>query len=329
MRRALPVIVSLLFALSAPPGAALFAQEGLDAEARATLDTARRAIDSFFALDTFTIEHSQTLNQQIGISLGAESVTIDQRIEQQGTTITERQPGSRFDNATSTLDQVITQTIAGSGQEQALTLKQGVDMILLDGRAYLRMTSDDPALAGFFPDGWRDVTGGAEEFPGMEMYNLNQLLRLSNSAFSADVFAVLLDAVTEAETLAPETLDGVAVTRTRLALDPAAAFTGASAAALAEMFNAGALPLDVRGLLNLIFTDEKTRYEITLLLGADGTILYGYDVFLSMDIAIPASLLTDPTLAGAEMSLAQQSVSELRFTGQNEPVSITAPELGE
>lgn len=329
MRRALPAIFSLLLALSALPAATLLAQDGLDAEARATLDTARRAIDGFFALDTFAIEHSQTLDQQIGISLGAESVTIDQRIEQRGTTVTERQPGSRFDNATSALEQVITQTIAGGGQEQSVTLAQGIDMILLDERAYLRVTSDDPALAGFFPDGWRDVTDGAEEFPGMEMYNLDQLLRFSSSTFSADVFAVLLDAVTEAETLAPETLGGVTVTRTRLALDPAAAFTGASADALAEMFNAGALPLDVEGMLDLIFTDEDTRYEITLLLGADGTVLYGYDVFLSMDIAIPASLLTDPTLAGAEMSLAQQSVSELRFTDQNEPVTISAPELEE
>ncbi|MCZ7536039.1 MAG: hypothetical protein M5T61_09010 [Acidimicrobiia bacterium] len=94
MRRALPAIFSLLLALGALPAATLLAQDGLDAEARATLDTARRAIDGFFALDTFAIEHSQTLDQQIGISLGAESVTIDQRIEQRGTTVTERQPAA-------------------------------------------------------------------------------------------------------------------------------------------------------------------------------------------------------------------------------------------
>lgn len=329
MRRALLVIVSLLLALTALPAPMLLAQDGLDAEARAALDTARRAIDGFFALDTFTIEHTQTLDQQIGISLGAESVILDQRIEQQGTTVTERQPDSRFDNAASELDQVITQTLAGSGQEQALTLAQQIDMVLLDERAYLHVTSDDPALTGFFPAGWRDVTHGAAEFPGMQLYDLDQLLRLSSSTFSAEIFAVLLGAVTGVETLAPDTLDGVTVTRTRLALDPAAAFTGASADALRAVFNAGALPLDVNGLLNLIFTDEDTRYEITLLLGADDAVLYGYDVFLSMEVAIPASLLTDPTLAGAEMSLAQQSVSTLRFANQNEPVTITAPELEE
>lgn len=329
MRRTLLIIVALLLALTALPAPMLLAQDGLDAEARAALDTARRAIDGFFALDTFTIEHTQTLDQQIGIRLGAESVTLEQRIEQRGTTVTERQPDNRFDNATSVLNQVITQTLAGSGQKQALTLAQQIDMILLDGRAYLQVTSDDPALTGFFPQGWRDVTNGAAEFPGMELYDLDQLLQFSNSTFSAEVFTVLLDAVTGVETLAPETLDGVTLTRTRLALDPAATFTGASASALRAIFNTGALPLDVNGLLDLIFTDEDTRYEITLLLGADDAVLYGYDVFLSMDVAIPASLLTDPTLAGAEMSLAQQSVSTLRFTNQSEPVTISAPELEE
>ena len=332
MHRKLIGIGCLLLALvAAPLGGALAQDGGFSPEEQAALDTAQSAVESFFTAQSYTVDHTQSLAQEINVSLGAEAITIEQQIDQQGTTTNERQPDSRFDNQTSTLDQTITQTLRGAeaGQEQTLSLAQTLEMIVLDDRAYLRVTTDDPQMAGFFPEGWQDITEGADAFPGMEVYNMEQLLASSSSEFSAEMFAVLFGAVSEIELLEPETIGEATAQRVRLVLDPSAALSGEGANSLREMFNTAALPLDVNGLIELIFTDEDTHYEITLLFGAEDGQLYGYDVTLNMDIAIPAELLTDQTLAGADMSLAQESVSALRFTGLNEPAAISAPLLEE
>jgi hypothetical protein len=332
MHRKLISIGCLLLALIAVPFGAARAQDGgFGAEEQAALDSARSAVETFFTAQTYTVSHTQSLAQQIAVSLGTEAITIDQTIDQQGTTTSERQPDNRFDNQTSTLDQTITQTLRGAqpGQEQTLSLAQTLDMIVLDDRAYLRITTDDPQLAGFFPEGWVDITEGAEAFPGMELYDIEQLLASNSSEFSAEMFEALFGAVSEVELLESETVGDVTARRVRLVLDPVVAFSGEGSASLREMFNAAALPIDVDGLIEVIFTDEDTHYEITLLLGDEDGALYGYDVILDMDIAIPAELVTDPSLAGAQMSLAQQSVSTLRFSNLNEPADISAPPLEE
>lgn len=329
MHRQFIVIGCLLLALIAAPAGAAFAQDGFSPEQEAALETDRRAVDGFFALETYTVAYTQTLHQAIGVSLGAQAITIDQQIEQQGTTITERQAGNRFDNQFGTVDQTVTQTLSGDeiGQEQTVTLTQTLEMIVLDDRAYMRLASDDPQVSAFFPEGWQDITENA--IPGMEMYNMEQLLATTSTAFSAEMFDALFGAVAEIELLEPETLDGAAVERVHLVFDPAAALSGETAGGLRDMFNAAAMPFDVEGLLDLIFSDEDTAYAITLFLGAEDGTLYGYDVVLKMDVAIPSELVTDPSLAGAEMSLAQESVSTLRFTDQNEPAAISAPPLEE
>lgn len=331
MRRQLIVIGCLLLALIAAPAGAARAQDDFTPEQQAALESARRAVEGFFALETYTADHTQMIDQTIGVSLGAEAITIDQQIDQQGTTVTERQSDNRFDNQSSGLEQTIMQTLSGAlpEQEQSMTLAQTLEMIVVDDRAYLRVSSEDPMFAGIFPEGWQDITGGADAFPGMEMYDIEQLLNSTSTAFSEAMFDVLFDAVTEVELLDPETVDGATAERVRLVLDPATAFSGENSAALRDMFNSAALPLDVDGLIDLIFTDEDTTYEITLFLGDEDETLYGYDVILNMDIVIPGELVTDASLAGAEMSLTQDSVSTLRFTDLNEPAAISAPELEE
>jgi len=329
MHRQLIVIGCLLLALIAVPAGAAFAQDGFSPEQEAALESARRAVDDFFALETYTVEHTQALHQAIGVGAGEQTITIDQQIDQQGTTVIERQAGSQFDNQSSTVEQTVTQTLSGDevGQEQIVTLAQTLEMIVLDDRAYLRVASDNPQASAFFPEGWQDITESA--IPGMELYNMEQLLATTSAEFSAEMFDALFGAVTDIELLEPETINGAAVERVRLVIDPATALSGETSGALRDMFNTAAMPLDVEGLLDLIFTDEDTSYEITLFLGADDEALYGYDIVLNMDVAIPGELVTDPSLAGAEMSLAQESVGTLRFTAQNEPAAISAPPLEE
>lgn len=329
MRRTLILLGWLLAALIALPVGAAHAQGDLGADEQAALASARQAVADFFALDTYVTEHTQTLDQTIRVNLGAQAITIDQQIHQRGTTLTERQPESAHDNAASALDQTLTQTLSDGQNEQSLAVDQTVEMVVLDDRAYLRISTADPQLASFYPEGWKDVTEGAGAFPGMELYDIDQLLSLSSTTFSAAMFDAFFDAVSDVETLAPETLDGMAVQRVHLVLDSAAALSGENARALSAIFSPGSLPLDASGILDLIFSDEDTRFEITLLLGADDGLLYGYDVRMNIDIDIPAGLLTDPSLAGAELSLTQESASALRFTNQNEPVVITAPALEE
>ncbi len=331
MRRQLIVIGCLLLALIAAPLGAARAQDGLSPEQQGAVDSARRAVEGFFALDTYTVNHTQSMAQAINVSLAGEGITIDQQIDQQGATTTDRQGDNRFDNQSSTLDQTLTQTLrsADGAQEQSVTVEQTLEMVVVDDRAYLRVSSEDPMLASAFPEGWHDITQGAEAFPGMEMYDIEQLLSTTSTAFTAEMFTVLFDAIAEVEMLEPETVDGMTAERVRLVLDPELAFSGEGAAGLREMFNSAALPLDVEGIIDLIFTDDDTYYEITLLFGADDETLYGYDVILNMDIDIPGEMVTDPSLAGAEMSLAQDSESSLRFTNLNEPAAISAPELEE
>lgn len=331
MHRQFIVIGCLLLALIAAPAGAVLAQDGFSPEQQAALESARRAVEGFFALETYTAGHTQTLDQAIGVSLGAQAITIDQQIVQQGSTVTERQADNQFDNQSGTLNQTITQSLRGSeaGQEQTLTVSQTLELIVFDDRAYLRVSSDNPQVTAFLPEGWQDITEGADAFPGMELYDIEQLLATTSTEFSAEMFDTLFGAVTEIELLEPQTIDGATAESVRLVIDLEAALSSETAAGLRDLFSSAALPLDVDGFIDLMYTDEDTTYEITLFFGAEDGPLYGYDVRLAMDIAIPSELVTDPSLAGAEMSLAQESVSMFRFTNQNEPAAISAPALGE
>jgi len=85
----------------------------------------------------------------------------------------------------------------------------------------------------------------------------------------------------------------------------------------------------VDALIELIFTDDDTTYVLTLWVDDEAGVLHGYEVALEMDITIPSSMITDPTLSGAEMSLAQDSVATLSLVDLNEPVEIAVPPLGE
>jgi hypothetical protein len=113
----------------------------------------------------------------------------------------------------------------------------------------------------------------------------------------------------------------------RLMLDPPLALQGIGAGNLEGMFNAEQSPFDIAGFIELLFTDEDTRYIVDFSIFEDDQTLHNYTERMSTDVLIPSSLITDPSLQGAEMTLVQDVVQTFQPHDYGVPVSIQAPEL--
>ncbi len=174
--------------------------------------------------------------------------------------------------------------------------------------------------------GWHDVTDGAESFPGLALFDLQGLLEIGET-FGPDYLINLFGAVTSVEIQEPETIEGRDVNYYRLALDPALALQGIGAGNLEGMFNAEQSPFDIAGFIELMYSDEDTAYTVNFAIYADDQTLYRYVEEMHTDILIPASLITDPSIQGAEMTLVQDVIQTLQPQDVNMPVSIEAPNL--
>ncbi|MBN1967259.1 MAG: hypothetical protein JW910_21580 [Anaerolineae bacterium] len=329
MQRKLWVFSAVVLALAIGVFVPAAAQGDFTPEQQAALDDVRAAFLNFVGLNSYTADVIQDTDQDMTISMMGQSLRMVQTISADGTVLLARVEGAEYPNQSTTLNQTISQELTGMGQEQTTDLGPMVfDMIIADDRVYMQVGLP-PEMAGYAPEGWQDVTDGAEIFPGMGAYDINQMLDLGGSALEAEFVNTLLDAATDIEVLPEGAAFDVPTTRYRLTLDTRQAFESLGLADLSAMFNAEEMPFDIPAMIELIYTDEDTRYVLELVVGVDDQMLYEYTQIMHLDILIGADMMTDPTLAGAEMTLAQQVTTTLRPVGFDEPVTITAPELAQ
>lgn len=330
MRRPTLVLLALLLVTIAPIPARTstpaHAQDGFGPEEQAALDDIRAALDEFVVAGTYTAEIEQKMDQDLLMTYLGRDVVIKQTVASIGTLQFENTPDNEYDNRHLFLTQTVSSNIQGLGADQQQTVGPiQTQMVVVDDQIFLKMDVP-PELQAAIPSGWYDVTEGAEAFPGMAMFDMQGMLKLGN-VFGPTYLNDLFEAVLTVEILEPDTVDGRTVNTYRLTLDPPKALQGIGAANMEGMFNAEQSPFDVAGFIELLFTDEDTRYIVEFSIFADDQTLHNYTERMSTDVLIPSSLITDPSLEGAEMTIVQDVVQTLQPHDYGVPVSIQAPEL--
>lgn len=294
------------------------AQGGWTPEEQAALDTVQAALDSFQGITTYSASMTQTQTQDISVSYQGESITVSQAIDAAGTLLVER-----HDDGTSNQSYDLEETVTAqqSPNDPVTVGPIMIKVILLDGRVYLQVFGT-PELADTFPTGWHDVTDGSD-VPGLSMFNMEALV--GQESWFIQTPAALIAAIRAIEQLEP---DEQPADTYRLTVDPAAFLEAAGGPEnFRNLFASNQLPFDVDLLVERLFTDEDTTIQVDVMVGEDGS-LYGYQGEISADIEL-GDLITDPSLAGAELNLSQTTITRMMLYDLNEPVDIQAPVLDE
>jgi hypothetical protein len=286
------------------------------------LDTVRAALDQFLALDTYSASVEQISEQNMFMSVAGRNQRTTQQRRAQGELVVEKTPADHLANRHLTISRDITTTDGATGQTQ--DYQDAFEVIVIDDHVYVNL-GVPPDLRDMVPTGWTDVTGGAPDFPGLEVVFDTE----SQLNWGTILAPERLDAssVLDIEILPAITVDGRTVNRYRLTLDPSLAQETLSKRALAGMFLPGAA-FDVPGYLDLIGTDPGSVFTVEVAIFADDGSLYEYTAHLTSDITLPADLITAPmSSANATIRITQDLAQTLHPVDLNEPVSITAPDV--
>jgi hypothetical protein len=325
MRRSTVIILLLIMALAwvAP----VVAQEGFSPEEQTALDEVRAALESLTGANTYTADITQKTVQVISIDYSGQSLLMDQTMTTTGSLQYESMHDNQYDNQQVQMTQTVQSTMTGAQNADQTIGPIDTQIIVVDDHIYLRVEPPED-LQAYYPRGWQDVTGGADAFPGMGMFNIDSIVSLGNIT-GPEYAEGVISAVRTVVVLEPETVGARTANHYRLGLDPRQALETVGAANVEQMFNADQSPFDVPKFIELLFNDEDTRYNVDVLIFADDQTLYSVSAHMTIDLTIPPGLLTDPSLSGADMSFKQDVVQIVQISGTDVPVSIQAPELGQ
>ncbi len=219
------------------------------------LDTVRAALDRFLALDTYSARIAQISEQNFFMSGAGKNWRTTQQRHAQGELVIDRTPAGQLTNRHLTVSRDITNTDGATGQTQQY--QDAFEVIVVGDHVYINLDVS-PELRDVVPVGWYDVTGGTEEFPGLEVVFDTE----SQLNWGTIIAPERLDTSSLLHVEIPHaiTVDGRTVDRYRLTLDPQLALETLSGQALAGMFRPGAGFFDVPGYLDLIGTDPEQRF---------------------------------------------------------------------
>lgn len=321
-------VIGIAAALAGGALAPVRAQGGLSPEEHDLLKNISATLHDFQSLDSFSTALTMNLQQDINVTMRAQTVQLVQTIEANGTAETQKAVApNQYDNQHVDLNETVTQTMTGAASRDVKVGPINVEMIVFQDHFYLRLGMP-PGQSSALPQGWQDVTRGMDAFPGMGMFNVNSLMEMGGS-FQAGYMDALLNAVTKVELTGEEMHAGRKETYYTLTLDPAKAFKGIGSSMFESLFNANAVPFDIGKLIETMFTDPDTTYQIEVVMGAENQMLYEFSVNIHFDIEVTSDMITDPSFQGVTMTMKQTSQQAIMLMGYNEPVTITAPELGQ
>jgi hypothetical protein len=322
------ILIGIVTVLVGVPPTPVRAQDGPTAEEHALLEEVSAVLHGFEALDSYSAGLTYNVLQHINVSMGADSVQLVQTIEANGTAdVQQAVAPNQYDNQSIELTETVSQTMTGATNQDQTIGPLGIGLIVVDDHFYFRMEVPS-TLAGVIPTGWQDVTDGMDAYPGMSMFNVDSLMEMGGN-FPAGYMDALLNATIGVELTAEEMHAGRLESYFTLTLDPAKAFKGIGAGMFESMFNANTLPIDIGKFAEAIFTDEDTTYQIEIMMGREDQQLYALTATVYFDVEIGPDILTDPSMKGMEMTMSQSTQQMTLLLGYNEPLTITAPELGE
>ncbi|MBN1681165.1 MAG: hypothetical protein JW966_12840 [Anaerolineae bacterium] len=305
------------------------AQDDFTPEQQAALDDVRAAYANFLALDTYQADYYQIAVQDISMTYQEQSVDIDQVIESNGDMQIALSAGGAFPDQSFVIQQTISQTISGASTDESLEeINQDVYMITVDDRIFYKIESSGDQAA-LMPQGWQEITADSSMFPGMGIYNINQIMQLSGNALDLGYMEALLETPNDVELLGPDTIDGQAVNRYRLDVSISATVDYLGMDNLVAMFDGSELGIDMEALLAMIYDDENTLFQLEVAISAGDQMLVEVTSHTVLDVSLDIGALSDVMPEGTVMNLIQDSITTLTLRDFNEPVDIAPPPLGE
>jgi hypothetical protein len=300
MKRLILLVLAIFVLAAAFP---VFAQD----EAVQTVSDAVAALQE---LDSYTTHVEQTIAQNIEMGSGDTAMSITNDIVQ--TIDLQVAKTDEGYNAVGTIDQNIASGTAGQSQELAMT----IEIVLLDGVAFLRGSSESPMLANIIPTEWTEIDDSiATTNPTLAGFSPSALQQFYgiNAAFDAET----IESITELDSAE---IDGqsMRVFEIEYSLDALlesgmlSGLTGGMGA------QAGMSDEDLQALVEDILSGSDATY--TAYIGADDGLLHQLDSVLTVD--------TTMNLQGMSLPLQMTVDSSSTFSGFNEPVEIEAPEVG-
>jgi hypothetical protein len=298
MKKRLILLMLAVFVLAAVP---VFAQD----EAVQTVSDAVAAIQE---LDSYTTHVEQTISQVVSLGSGdtAMSTTNDvvQTVDLQ---IVRTDDGY---NTAGVIDQTITANTAGQVQEVPLT----IEIVLLDGVAFLRGSSESPLLANAIPTEWTEVDDNvAASNPVLASFAPSALKQFYgvNAAFDEDT----IESITELDSAE---IDGQTMRVFEIEYSMDALLETGLLDGLTGNAQAGMSAEDLQALVEDILSSADAVF--TAYVGEDDGLLHQLDSVLSVDTVM--------TFQGVSMPLQMTVTSTTTFSGFNEPVEIEVPEVG-
>jgi hypothetical protein len=314
------ILVMVGLATAATPAA--LAQDPFTPEEQAALDTVRTALLDFVTRDAYTASLEMLITQDMSITYLDQTAALLQTVNMAGTIDMDRAQSRRHTQ----IAQTLTQTIGiGANSDTTKIGPLVIEMIVVDDRTYLKF--DAPAdLAEFIPSGWHDITEGANAFPGMDMFDIEGLMAFDELAGPSFVID-LLEAAQTVSIDEPETVGADPVIRYVFDLDPELVLASITSETLVGMFDADQVPFDVPALIDLMYADKGTAFELEVVLGRDDDRLISFSYLSGMDVLIEGDLITDPSLEGASITLEQTSRQRVSPDDLNPVLDIQAPPL--
>jgi hypothetical protein len=327
MRPRILLIGLLVMALAGAVLAPARAQETFTPQQQAALDDIRAAYEQFLALDSYTAAVTMRLNQDLKLRYLDVTGGMTQKIEAKGTMFLENEPGHRQPNQYLTMSETVSMELSTSSEDTSRSSTSFImGLIVKDDRVYLRLELPSSAVS-VFPQGWHDVTGGAKGYPGLEMINFEGMLKLG-TPLSLEFMDAMFAAVREVDILDQEGVEERTLSRYRLTLDPVTVYQRGGLAAVAGIFNEGALQgINVAQLLKLMYLDPDTRVIVEYAIDAADHTLNTYTATQSIDADVSAVLPDGAAPPGTTVILTQTVVQTLQPYAFNQPVDIHVPEL--
>jgi len=268
------------------------------------IDYVAEAFDNMSDLETVSTEADQTIEQTIE----AAGQTIEQTIVQTVTGVTIFGDDLALE---STVVQEIT-TVAGF---QNITVDMTMDMIALNESLWVRVRDVSAIVANQFPSGWVDLADNPTAIPGMEMFDIDQMLQQTNSALNYPITAESVSSIVEAD---GDEIDGQAMRVFEIAIDWEGFIASDEFEIIRSMFNPGVGNVDVDAMMEQMF--EGATIELVVFIGEDDELVHQVDIVMNIDAAI------EDVIPGVDtMDMVQDLVGSYRYFDFNVQVEIETP----
>ncbi|MBL8165635.1 MAG: hypothetical protein JNJ61_26865 [Anaerolineae bacterium] len=289
-------------------GALSVGAQGLsDGEKEAVADVGA-AFEAFLELETYTSVIEQTITQNITMEMGQQTVKLSNIISQSGTSVIQNlEDGFNMEGK---LEQLVSQDMGAGAQDMGWTL----DLVIVDGVLYGRVDNATGLFATIAPEGWVNVNEDGAASPIFASINAQMLQQTYGLSYPMNE-----ETVTSITKLDTEELDGQVMRVFDVDYDINVLLESGLFDATLGSMNAqpGMTQQDMRDLVTQMM--EGADFQLKVWIGQDDGLVHRFESTLLVDSTV--------TIQGMTLPLVMDVVSSVSFSGFNEPVEITAPEM--